>query len=108
LGAYEWNIQSPGSLISQQEMFHGRDGNLRIMPVMRRSAAIHSQNLKNAISENVTSRICVLGFSLRSMTCEQPKGQSEFAEAYQRFVALSGGHVGIVGPYLAKFAAMIN
>lgn len=36
------------------------------------------------------------------------QGQSEFADSYQKFVALSAGHVGLVKPYFATFAAMIN
>ena len=65
-------------------------------------------DLKAALSENVQDaqlRARILA-SIDDMRAVQ--GQAEFADAYQRFVTLSAGHVGVVGPYLAKFAAMIN
>jgi hypothetical protein len=65
-------------------------------------------DLKNALSENIPepdlrARLLASVDDMRAL-----QGQSEFANAYQRFVALSSEHVGLVGPYLARFAAMIN
>jgi hypothetical protein len=65
-------------------------------------------DLKKALTENVReadlrARLLASVDDMRAL-----QGQSEFAAAYQRFVALSAGHVGLVAPYFAKFAAMID
>lgn len=65
-------------------------------------------DLKNALAENITDpdlRARLLA-SIDDMRALQ--GQAQFAEAYQKFVTLSAGHIGIVGPYLARFAQMIG
>jgi len=65
-------------------------------------------SLKLALTENVhepeqRARMLAAVDDMRAL-----QGQAAFADAYQRFVAISSGQMGIVGPYLAKFAAMFK
>ena len=65
-------------------------------------------DLKSALADNVAdpelrARLLTAIDDMRAW-----QGQAQFADAYQKFVGLSAGHVEMVGPYLARFAQMIG